>query len=222
MHRWVLTLSLVVVVFGCIYFSRETLHSTVAGKIAPNNDGSVATGPSQDGKVVSNEKRTVDSTLIEFPFIGKVSTHIRQETVTWTSPEGKVLQFPFKFHYNDSGVWVRAEYTGSGTQYDETPKDELEVLYHGAGETIIGFPSEPPKVSMQEFLTGVHNRVAFEKASRIVVDYVLLTVEPQETEPYLIIKIWGAEYAWEDRPGVPRIRIILGMNSGIGFLDDAL
>jgi hypothetical protein len=215
-------LMVAVVVFGVVYFSREGISSNVAGKGSLRSKTDVATKQGQGGQKASNAKRTVDSTLIEFPFIGNVRTHTESKTVSWTSAEGKVFQFPFKFHYNDSGIWIRAEYIGSGKQYDESPMDELEGLYHSAGETIIGFPSEPPKVSMQEFLTGVQNRVAFEKASRIVIDYVLLTVEPQETEPYLIIKIWGAEYAWEDRPGVPRIRIILGMNSGIGFLDDAL
>ena len=154
-----------VVVFGVVYLFREGISSNVAGKGALRSETDVATEQGRGGQKASNAKGSVDSTLIEFPFIGKVSTHTERETVTWTSPEGKVLQFPFKFHYNDSGIWVRAEYIGSGEQYDESPLDELEGLYHGAGETIIGFPSEPPKLSLQEFLTGVHNRVPLRSLS---------------------------------------------------------
>jgi hypothetical protein len=162
-----------------------------------------------------------EPTRIELPFTGKIDVRAKLEKVVWKSETGEKFEFPFTFYYSESGVWVRVEYKGPGIQYEDYPG--VEALYTGVGEKIVGLPGKPSKMSIQEFLTMGRNRVALEKASRIVIDHVLLLAEPYEAEPYLILKVWGVDKPWSDSPdNIPRIRIILGLDSGRGFVDDAL
>jgi hypothetical protein len=159
-----------------------------------------------------------------FPFIGKVPVHVKNEVVRWTDEDGRVVEIPFKFLYAENGVWVRAEYEAKSNEFKELPLEMLEGLYRQGGETIIGLPAEAPRLSLSEFFTLFHPRLPFEKGSKIILEHVLLHVEPAESaEPYLIMKVWGAERAWENSPDpIPRVRICLGLESGRSFLDDAL
>ena len=49
-------------------------------------------------------------------------------------------------------------------------------------------------------------------------------VQPQpEPEAVVMVKVWGVEKAWPDSPDtVPRVRVVISLDSERGWVDDAL
>lgn len=168
---------------------------------------------------------TASEETVEFPSIGKVKVTAREQAMTWKDAEGKTYSLPFKFQYAENGVWVRAFYRGPGVDYPEDSPKNLEKLYAGVGDKVVGLPPKSPSAPLvQEIVTNAHQWVDFTKASKVVIEHLVLDYSPDKPpEPALMIKIWGVEKAWADSPdSIPRVRLTYYLISGVSAKDDAL
>lgn len=162
--------------------------------------------------------------MVEFPSIGKVKITAREASVAWKDTEGKGYTLPFKFQCADNGVWVRAIYHGPGVDYPEDTPEKLEGLYAMRGDRVVGIPTRPPSPPLDEILADAHERVPFEKASKIVLEHLVIHHSPDvPPEPAVTIKVWGVEKPWADSPDtIPRIAITYYLVTGYAKVDDAL
>jgi hypothetical protein len=158
---------------------------------------------------------------IEVPFLGKVPTTMNEEVVKWQAPDGRVLQFNFRFYYAENGVWIRAECVRAPQEYEETTTHDLQGMYAGRGETITGIPPRPTSWSVQRILTTASKRWNLEDSTKIVLEYVMLQLLPsEEVEPWLMIKAWGVEVLGRNQ--ISAARILIKERTGDGWVDNAL
>jgi hypothetical protein len=165
-----------------------------------------------------------DRESVEFPSIGRVDAQLQSTTVVFKNETGESIALPFKFWVSERGVWIRGEYLGDGTEYPETPPRDLEGLYEIRGETVVGVPAVSPAIPLEQILKQANERVPLQRASKIVLEHVIVHVQPQpEPEAVVMVKVWGVEKAWPDSPDrVPRVRVVISLDTERGWVDDAL
>jgi len=197
-------------------------------KLAPPSDQAVATDAKETPapSPPDDPARTVETAKsgpveLAVPFLGMVPTQVKEQTVSWQSPEGRSMQFPFKFYYAENGVWIRAECVRGAQQYEDTTARDLQGMYMGNGETITGIPPRPTTWSVQRILTTASKRWNLEDATKIVLEYVMLKKLPEEeVEPWLMVKAWGVEVL--GRSDYSAARILIKERTGEGWVDNAL
>jgi hypothetical protein len=163
--------------------------------------------------------------MVEFPSIGKVKiANAKETTVNWKDADGKGYSLPFRFQFADNGVWVRAIYRGPGVDYPEDTPKKLEGLYGMRGDKVMGIPDTPPATPLAEILANAHDRVRLEKASKIVLEHLVIDHSPDvPPEPAVMVKVWGVEKPWADSPDtIPRIALTYYLITGYGKVDNAL
>lgn len=168
--------------------------------------------------------RFTGAETIEFPFLGKVAVRTRVEPVNWVDKTG-AHQLPFKFQYAPNGVWVRAEYIGPGEQIPEPSVEDMRELLLLHGQTLVGVAdTNPESALLEEIMTKVHERVAFESASRIVVEHLVRVVfSNRPPQPSIAVKVWGVDRAFvTGYDPTLRVRMVFCLPELDGVVDNCL
>lgn len=92
----------------------------------------------------------------EYPFLGRVNCHSREESVTIRVEGGGELPVAVKAYYTEDGRFLRAEFLKPQSTAREFPAAEIQQDMAKENMIVTGIPDAQPVLSLPEILTKVY------------------------------------------------------------------
>ena len=235
MNRKQIFITLIVIALSiaavCVFLSRQarttSLGKSQLGPVPLNPGATENPQPSGDDWENDRPKKLPINDVFEFPFLGKVPSHSRIESVNYLSAGGVQTPFPLKVYYTSTGIFARAEYFRPEAEDQELPLVTAEKEYRNAKENIVSVPDKAAPANLQKLLNSLHGEYGgqFEKATKFNITYVLWEQYDQPPKPVFIINMFGTGKSFPkfpDDPAFLRIRYIFDVEGNMMFFDTVI
>jgi hypothetical protein len=156
-------------------------------------------------------------------FLGRIATRRAIQSFTFQTKAGPSKQLPLSLHYTEAGKFVRAEYQSANPKNKIFPVEEIEYWHKQRGQKVVGLPSTPMGISLEDLFKKNMSAGELGDADRIEVTHELFENPNFKAKPVITFRIIGVEMpvSTGNVGKIYRVRYVFDEKGEMLFLDNA-